>query len=190
MATLDTVKEVLESNLDIAPENVHRRRHLRRPGNRLLTWSSSSATSRRSAASISASRKASPPSVTSSSTSTTCKLSSPNERARICGLFSFLECAAGRKRVRQRENAGACTAATARSKGVRGGFDKMPRRARPLQQEAYGRSRRENHASTAAVTTSRQIVATRPTLKGWYPTRKMPTPNAASTTQRTESHFR
>ena len=80
-------------------------------------------------------------------------------------LFFFGKCAAGRKRVRQRENARACTAATARNKGVRGDFDKMPGRARPRQQEAYGRSRRESHASTAAATTSRQIVATRPTLK-------------------------
>lgn len=80
--------------------------------------------------------------------------------------------------------------ATEKREGTRGGFDKMPGRARPRQQETYERSRRENHASTAAAATSRQIVATRPTLKGWYPTAKMPTPNAASTTQRTESHFR
>lgn len=80
--------------------------------------------------------------------------------------------------------------ATGKREGTRGGFDKTPGRARPRQQETYERSRRENHASTAAAATSRQIVATRPTLKGWYPTAKMPAPNAASTTQRTESHFK
>lgn len=73
---------------------------------------------------------------------------------------------------------------------MRGGFDKMPGRARPLQQETYERAQRESHASTTAAKASRQIVATRPTLKGWYPTAKMPTPNTAKTTQRTESHFR
>ena len=76
------------------------------------------------------------------------------------------------------------------TRGRISGFDKMPGRARPRQQETYERSRRENHASTAAAATSRQIVATRPTLKGWYPTAKMPTPNAARTTQTTESHFK
>lgn len=128
MATLDTVKEVLESNLDIDPENVtedatfedlgnrfpgHGRAHLRPRGEVQRRF-------RRAG-------RPHHPSVTSSSTSTTCKLSSPNERARICGLFSFFWEMRGGAKTRT---------ATGKRGGMHRGRSETRGRTRRLRQDA------------------------------------------------------